>query len=213
MRLRPSGQKGPVATQLSSFIDYQAEEAWTWEHMALTRARVIVGPAATCGQASRRRSATCWCGRATGPRSPPTCATCARASRRRRAPTDIWDLKQVRGGLVDLEFIAQHLQLVHAGGQPGRARSEHVRRLREAGCCRAAARRAAEMLMPAARSAEQSDADPAAVPRRPVRSGHGAGRAQGAAGRGRRRAELRQAGGDAARDAGRDRRPVRQVVS
>ena len=46
MRLRPSGQKGPVATQLSSFIDYQASEAWTWEHMALTRARVVSGPPA-----------------------------------------------------------------------------------------------------------------------------------------------------------------------
>ena len=73
MRLRPSGQKGPVATQLSSFIDYQAKEAWTWEHMALTRARVISGPpelrgrveaairagapeAARCRQARRRRA-------------------------------------------------------------------------------------------------------------------------------------------------------------
>src|SRR5262249_56855576 len=46
MRLRPSGQKGPVATQLSSFIHYQAHEAWTWEHMALTRARVVSGPPA-----------------------------------------------------------------------------------------------------------------------------------------------------------------------
>ncbi len=46
MRLRPSGQKGPVATQLSSFIEYQQREAWTWEHLALTRARVISGPPA-----------------------------------------------------------------------------------------------------------------------------------------------------------------------
>ena len=41
--LAPSGQKGPVATRLSSFIDYQNSEAWTWEHLALTRARVIAG--------------------------------------------------------------------------------------------------------------------------------------------------------------------------
>ena len=52
MRLRPSGQKGPVATQLSSFIHYQESEAWTWEHMALTRARVDLGAA---GAARRRR--------------------------------------------------------------------------------------------------------------------------------------------------------------
>ncbi|ROU00206.1 glutamine-synthetase adenylyltransferase [Histidinibacterium lentulum] len=43
MRLRPSGRQGPVATQLSSFARYQREEAWTWEHLALTRARVIAG--------------------------------------------------------------------------------------------------------------------------------------------------------------------------
>src|SRR5690606_24464576 len=44
MRLRPSGQKGPVATQLSSFEHYQEDEAWTWEHRALTCVRVISGP-------------------------------------------------------------------------------------------------------------------------------------------------------------------------
>ncbi|MCU4654547.1 glutamine-synthetase adenylyltransferase [Roseibacterium sp. SDUM158016] len=43
MRLRPSGRQGPVATALSSFDRYQREEAWTWEHMALTRARVLAG--------------------------------------------------------------------------------------------------------------------------------------------------------------------------
>ena len=47
MRLRPSGQQGPVATQLKSFVEYQTSTAWTWEHMALTRARAISGPART----------------------------------------------------------------------------------------------------------------------------------------------------------------------
>src|SRR4029079_15292415 len=46
MRLRPSGNQGPVATQLSSFHLYQMNSAWTWEHMALTRARLVRGPAA-----------------------------------------------------------------------------------------------------------------------------------------------------------------------
>ncbi len=45
MRLRPSGNQGPVATKLSSFISYQMGSAWTWEHLALTRARVVTGPA------------------------------------------------------------------------------------------------------------------------------------------------------------------------
>ena len=44
MRLRPSGTQGPVATRLSSFIDYQRNHAWTWEHLALMRARVLTGP-------------------------------------------------------------------------------------------------------------------------------------------------------------------------
>lgn len=44
MRLRPSGRAGPVAVPLTGFRRYQAEEAWTWEHLALTRARVVAGP-------------------------------------------------------------------------------------------------------------------------------------------------------------------------
>src|SRR6202043_1031979 len=43
MRLRPSGRQGPLATQFTSFVDYQTKEAETWEHMALTRARAIAG--------------------------------------------------------------------------------------------------------------------------------------------------------------------------
>lgn len=43
MRLRPSGRQGPVATALSAFTDYQRQEAWTWEHLALTRARPLTG--------------------------------------------------------------------------------------------------------------------------------------------------------------------------
>lgn len=48
LRLRPSGNKGPVATHVASFRKYQREEAWTWEHMALTRARAVAGDKALC---------------------------------------------------------------------------------------------------------------------------------------------------------------------
>src|SRR3546814_1650130 len=41
MRLRPSGNAGPLAVSLDAFATYQAESAWTWEHLALTRARVV----------------------------------------------------------------------------------------------------------------------------------------------------------------------------
>ena len=117
MRLRPSGQKGPVATQLSSFIDYQAREAWTWEHMALTRARVVSGPPAL-----RRSIEAAVADVLQRPRDRAQIATDVRDMRARiveaKGTDDPWDLKQVRGGLVDLEFIAQHLQLVHAARHP-----------------------------------------------------------------------------------------------
>ncbi len=117
MRLRPSGQKGPVATQLSSFVDYQANEAWTWEHLALTRARVVAGPAVLRAKVEAAIAATL-----TRHRDPVRIAADVRDMRGRmeadKGTLDIWDLKQVRGGLVDLEFIAQYLQLVHAGRHP-----------------------------------------------------------------------------------------------
>ena len=117
MRLRPSGQKGPVATQLSSFVDYQRGEAWTWEHMALTRARVISGPAELrqAVESAIRQTLTLR-------REPAKIAADVRDMRTRiekeKHTGDIWDLKQVRGGLVDVEFIAQYLQLVHAARHP-----------------------------------------------------------------------------------------------
>ena len=117
MRLRPSGQKGPVATKLSSFEEYQTSEAWTWEHMALTRARVIAGSPGLRARAEAAIRATLIM-----PRDGKKIAADVRDMRARIAAekgTDkIWDLKQVRGGLVDLEFIAQHLQLVHAAAHP-----------------------------------------------------------------------------------------------
>ncbi|MEZ5843039.1 MAG: bifunctional [glutamine synthetase] adenylyltransferase/[glutamine synthetase]-adenylyl-L-tyrosine phosphorylase [Hyphomicrobiaceae bacterium] len=117
MRLRPSGQKGPVATQLESFNAYQRTEAWTWEHMALTRARVVAGQAdlAAKVEATIREVLT-------APRDAQKLRADVRDMRQRiaaeKGTADIWDLKQVRGGLVDIEFITQYLQLVHAAGHP-----------------------------------------------------------------------------------------------
>ena len=117
MRLRPSGQKGPVATQLSSFITYQANEAWTWEHMALTRARVVSGPPELKAKIERAIAEVL-----RRPRDRAKTATDVRDMRARIAETkgtaDPWDLKQVRGGLVDIEFIVQYLQLMHAATNP-----------------------------------------------------------------------------------------------
>jgi [glutamine synthetase] adenylyltransferase / [glutamine synthetase]-adenylyl-L-tyrosine phosphorylase len=150
MRLRPSGQKGPVATQLSSFIEYQQSEAWTWEHLALTRARVVSGPPAlkAAVEDAVRQVLTL-------PRDRAKIAADVRDMRARiekeKGTKDIWDLKQVRGGLVDLEFIAQHLQLVHAHEHPEILSPNTVNALnglRKAGLLPAAA---GDSLLPAAR--------------------------------------------------------------
>ena len=84
MRLRPSGRSGPLATQIDGFASYQENEAWTWEHMALTRARVV---SASPAFAARVESVIrpCSAGRATRDGRGATWSRCGRRSRRRRA--------------------------------------------------------------------------------------------------------------------------------
>ena len=148
MRLRPSGQKGPVATQLSSFDHYQENEAWTWEHMALTRARVISGPPGSA-RASKRDPRMRWS--APRPRQDRRRrARHARAHRKEKGTDDIWDLKQVRGGLVDLEFIAQYLQLVHADTHPDALDQNTIGALKKLAAAGLLAPQHADTLIPAA---------------------------------------------------------------
>ena len=117
MRLRPSGRSGPVATQIDGFAAYQENEAWTWEHLALTRARVV---SATPQFAARVeeviRSVLC---RA---RDAETVAgdvvEMRNAIAAEKGDSDRWNLKYVAGGLIDIEFIAQYLQLIHAAQIP-----------------------------------------------------------------------------------------------
>jgi glutamate-ammonia-ligase adenylyltransferase len=117
MRLRPTGNKGPVAVSLKSFADYHATESWTWEHMALTRARLVAGPEALRARVEReiRR-------RLTQSREASTIIADARDMRLRMAESfpgrNVWDLKHAPGGLVDIEFIVQTLQLVHGPSRP-----------------------------------------------------------------------------------------------
>jgi glutamate-ammonia-ligase adenylyltransferase len=148
MRLRPSGQQGPLATQLKTFVDYQRSAAWTWEHMALTRARVISGPPEL-----REKVEAAVCASLEWPRERAKVAADVIDMRERvfkeKGTDDIWELKQVRGGLVDLEFIAQYLQLVHAVAHPevlDQNTLEAYRKLRDAGLL---APEHAEVLLPA----------------------------------------------------------------
>jgi [glutamine synthetase] adenylyltransferase / [glutamine synthetase]-adenylyl-L-tyrosine phosphorylase len=113
MRLRPSGNQGPVATKVSSFVSYQMGSAWTWEHLALTRARVVTGPPSL-----RRKINDTIREVLSRPRDRASVAADVKGMRAKiaedKGSSDIWDLKHVRGGLIDLEFIAQFLQIVSA---------------------------------------------------------------------------------------------------
>jgi glutamate-ammonia-ligase adenylyltransferase len=117
MRLRPSGNSGPIASGLPPFERYQSGEAWTWEHLALTRARPIAGDPSLIGhvELSLRRILT-------RPRDPEKLRTDVLQMRERMAQQhrgdSIWDFKHRRGGLVDIDFIAQYLMLRHAAQHP-----------------------------------------------------------------------------------------------
>lgn len=117
MRLRPSGKAGPIASTLEAFTRYHHEQAWTWEHMALTRARVVAGP----GELRRKVEAVIR-DTLTRPRDSDR-LLCDVASMRSRMEQEhgtdvIWEIKHLRGGLVDVEFIAQYLSLRHAHDHP-----------------------------------------------------------------------------------------------
>ncbi|WP_246725029.1 bifunctional [glutamine synthetase] adenylyltransferase/[glutamine synthetase]-adenylyl-L-tyrosine phosphorylase [Beijerinckia sp. L45] len=116
MRLRPSGQQGPLATKLGAFLPYQRTEADTWEHMALTRARVIAGDVAFAAIVTDAITAIL----CTPPKAVlkhDVAQMRALIARAKPAKTD-WDLKLVPGGLIDIEFIAQYLVLRNAYVDP-----------------------------------------------------------------------------------------------
>ena len=148
MRLRPSGRAGPLATQIESFIGYQETEAWTWEHMALTRARVVsASPAFTARMEEgarailqRPRDAVLIAGDVVEMRG---------AIAKEKGDRDRWDLKYAAGGLTDIEFIAQYLQLVHGARLPGILDTSTARVLDKAWALRVLAVEDAEVLRPA----------------------------------------------------------------
>jgi [glutamine synthetase] adenylyltransferase / [glutamine synthetase]-adenylyl-L-tyrosine phosphorylase len=117
MRLRPSGRAGPLASHISSFAEYQEREAWTWEHMALTRARVI-----SASPDFRKRIEKLIRDALIRPRQPAGIAKDVADMRRaialEKGENDLWDLKYAAGGLTDIDFVVQYLQLIHAAALP-----------------------------------------------------------------------------------------------
>jgi glutamate-ammonia-ligase adenylyltransferase len=174
MRLRPSGTAGPVAVSAAAFEGYYRAEAETWEMMALTRARVVWASspdfadwAAGAIEAALRR-----------PRDASAAAADAREMRAliaaEKPPSGFWDLKLSPGGLVDVEFVAQYLQIVGgaAGGPLRQHTAEALAAIAEAGLADAqsvvaleAAWRLQQNLSQLLKVALEEDADPAREPK------------------------------------------------
>ncbi len=118
LRLRPDGEKGPTASALAGFAKYVAEDAWTWEHMALTRARFV------CGDEKLGKKALAAIAKGLAKKRKPAelardiADMRLRMAAERRADTP-WRIKDWRGGLVDIEFLVQHAIL--ASGDPALA--------------------------------------------------------------------------------------------
>lgn len=128
MRLRPSGNKGPVATRISAFAKYQLQEAWTWEHMALTRARVVCGDAQLVNESSDVFDTVLT-------RTPDVAKITSDVAEMRslieaeKPAKSVWDFKLIAGGLIDIEFIAQYLTLLSPKSARGGTTGEVLKRV------------------------------------------------------------------------------------
>ncbi|MEO8303811.1 MAG: bifunctional [glutamate--ammonia ligase]-adenylyl-L-tyrosine phosphorylase/[glutamate--ammonia-ligase] adenylyltransferase [Betaproteobacteria bacterium] len=116
LRLRPDGAKGLMSSSLAGFRRYQRENAWTWEHQALTRARFVAGDAAIGAAFDEDRKAILC-----ESRDPAALRDDVIDMRRRMLaghsnPTERFDVKHDPGGMVDVEFSVQYLVLAHAHG-------------------------------------------------------------------------------------------------
>jgi len=128
-RLRPSGAAGMLVTSTESFADYQKNEAWTWEHQALVRARVVYGDPQLKNQFDAIRKDVMMT-----PRDGSTLQTDVREMREKMRAhlgnkhRDRFDIKADEGGITDIEFITQYLVLRHAHDRPKLTRwSDNVR--------------------------------------------------------------------------------------
>jgi len=131
MRLRPSGKQGPVATALERFRSYQMSEAWTWEHLALTRARVIVGDAGLAAEVEALRREVL-AAKAGGETVLADVADMRRRIFAAKAPDGVWEAKIGPGRLQDIELLAQSCALRAA--DPARRVEAQLRAGLRSGC-------------------------------------------------------------------------------
>ncbi len=130
MRLRPSGRQGPVATALSAFRSYQQDEAWTWEHLALTRARAVAGDAALADEVEEFRRALL-VQKAGNPQIAQSVMEMRDRLQAAKPGAGGWETKLGRGRLLDIELLAQAAAL--RAGAPARRLEAQLQAGRRAG--------------------------------------------------------------------------------
>jgi [glutamine synthetase] adenylyltransferase / [glutamine synthetase]-adenylyl-L-tyrosine phosphorylase len=118
MRLRPSGRAGPVATSLQSFTTYQETEAWTWEHLALTRARVLAGEPTLAGEVEAFRRALL-VAKGSGAKVRSDVAEMRTRLQTAKPAQGAWEAKNGPGRMMDIELAAQTCALI--AGSPARS--------------------------------------------------------------------------------------------
>lgn len=119
MRLRPSGSSGLLVSHIDAFTDYQKQDAWTWEHQAMVRARAIAGDKALINRFEQIRKDILTQSRHQDQLCTEVCNMRERMRQEHLKPVpDTFDLKQGLGGMVDIEFIVQYLALLHAHEYP-----------------------------------------------------------------------------------------------
>jgi len=130
-RLRPNGASGPLVSALARFWRYQREQAWTWEHQALVRARMVTGPEALRARFEAIRGEVLCRARDAGALREEVVSMRERMRRElARDTADRFDLKQGRGGVTDIEFVVQYSVLANAHATPSLVRyTDNIRLL------------------------------------------------------------------------------------
>lgn len=129
-RLRPGGRSGMVVSSLSAFKQYQRQDAWTWEHQALSRARFVCGNAALGAAFEQERLAILTQPSKDSLRAEVIAMREKMFDSHAEQDNSLFHLKQSRGGLIDIEFSVQYLLLRHADKEPVIARmSDNIRQL------------------------------------------------------------------------------------
>jgi glutamate-ammonia-ligase adenylyltransferase len=146
LRLRPSGRAGPLATHIESFRNYQLNDAWAWEHMAMSRGRVIAGDAALMTHVDETLAAIVAEPRERDKLAEDVASMRARIEREKPAKS-VFDVKLARGGLMDCEFASQFLVLSGLKRIAGETMLETLTRAKSEGLL---AQADAECLVPSA---------------------------------------------------------------